>query len=112
MLPLSNYLSLYLSYQAKTLDTDKGQKMQKNKHMVTGSNGLTHFRTSARVYTFAVVGSWCGDCGADARCCAGVAYFSMTREAAERQLKTLASSRYDASWPNRQFAIVPVKVGA
>lgn len=86
--------------------------MQTNRHSVTGSNGITHFRNSASLYTFAVVGSWCGNCGANKTCCKGKAYFSMTLQAAERQLQTINSSRYNLAWPNRQFAIEAVKVGA
>lgn len=43
MLPLRYFLSLYLSYQAKTLDTDKGQEMKTYKIYATHINTNSPF---------------------------------------------------------------------
>lgn len=85
---------------------------KKIKFEAIGSDSKQYFRTSSRNYVYAVVGSWCGQCGKNTRCCNGNAYFSMTLKAAEAQLRQLQSSRFDASWANRKFEIVEVKAVA
>ena len=85
--------------------------MSKQKFTATASDGTIFTRSSSRLYEFAVVGFWCGKCLKDGCTrCEGKAYFSMTLEAAQTQLRQIQNAKFDTDYSNRSFELV--KVGA